>query len=265
MQEIIRFLSQGWVGTIVGAGGAALALFLYRRSRIPGIIAFQSHNLSMIGGSDAVFPSDITVLYRKTPVPRLTSSTLWFWNAGKKTVKGADIVSLDPLCFIFGGEVLNVRIKKMTRKAVQITADASGDLGNKVRWCFEFLDPGDGGIMEVLHTGSAKAPKCVGTIIGLPNGPQNWGRSWSSSPSSRRERRLSRLMFTVTLIVGIGISLTEIIGEQYINEVLPFLAELPELTLPTWPLIPAGLLLSLFSAIIVWILGRRPPSSLDVH
>ena len=265
MQEFIRFLSQGWVGTIVGTGGAALALFLYRRSRIPGIIAFQSHNLSMIGGSDAVFPADITVLYRKTPVPRLTSSTVWFWNAGKKTVKGEDIVSLDPLCFRFGGEVLNVRIKKMTRKSVQIKADNSGDIGNKVRCSFEFLDPGDGGIMEVLHTGSSEAPECVGTIIGLPNGPQNWGRSWSSSPSSRRERRFSRLMFTVLLIVGIGISLAEIIGEQYINEVFPFLAEPPKLTLPSWLLIPSGLSISFFSAFIVWILGRRPPSSLDVN
>ncbi len=106
MQEFLRFLSQGWVGTIVGAGGAALALFLYWRSQIPGMIAFQSHDVSMIGGGDAVFPVEVEVRYRGTSVPKLTSSTIWIWNAGKKTVRGSDVVAHDPFQFRFDGEVL---------------------------------------------------------------------------------------------------------------------------------------------------------------
>ena len=141
MQEFIRFLSQGWVGTIVGAGGAALALFLYWRSQIPGMIVFQSHDVSMVGGGDAVFPAEVEVRYRGTPVPGLTSSTIGIWNAGKKTVRGSDIVAHDPLQLRFSGEVLNVKIIKVSREAVQITADTSGEVRRTVYYSFEFLGP----------------------------------------------------------------------------------------------------------------------------
>ncbi len=271
MQELIRFLNQGWVGTIVGTAGVALALLLYWRSRISGIIAFQSHDMSMIGGDDAVFPAEVEVRYRGTPVPGLTSSTVWIWNAGKKTVRGADIVAHDPLRLRFGGDVLNVRIRKVSREVVRITADTSGEIGKTVCCGFEFLDPGDGGVLEVLHTGSAEAPECTGTIIGLPNGLQHWGRAWGFSASSRRERRISRIIVTMMLIFGLGMSVLGILGKQYIEEALPFLAEPPELQPPFWLrvtgrglLVLFGLLSSLFSAFGVWSLRRRSPSSLDV-
>ena len=263
-------MSQGWVGTIVGTAGLVLALLLYWRSRISGIIAFQSRDVPMIGGSNAVFPAEVEVRYRGTPVPKLISSTIWIWNAGKKTVRGADVVAHDPLRFRFGGEVLEVRIKKVSREAVRIKADTSGETGKTVRCDFEFLDPGDGGVLEVLHTGSAEAPECAGTIIGLPKGPQYWGRAWGASVSSRWERRVNQLMFSVMLIAGLGISVQGILGDQYINEVLPFLTEPPELEWPSWLLVlgriflvPFGLLVSLSSAVRLWTLRRRSPSSLD--
>ena len=264
MQEFIRFLSQGWVGTIVGAGGAALALFLYWRSQIPGMIAFQSHDVSMIGGGDAVFPVEVEVRYRGTPVPKLTSSTIWIWNAGKKTVRGSDVVAHDPFQFRFDGEVLNVKIKKVSREAVQITAAASGEAGRTVCCSFEFLDPGDGGVLEVLHTGSDKAPECTGTIIGLPKGPQHWGLAWDFSVSSKRRRRSLWFFYTTIVILGLIVSLRGILGDQYINEVLPFIP------VPSGPqpssefLVLLGLLVSSCSGLLMWNLRRLPPSSLDV-
>ena len=186
---MLEFLNQGWVGTIVGTGGVALALILYWRSRISGIIAFQSRDVSMIGGDKAVFPAEVEVRYRGTLVPGLTSSTVWIWNAGKKTVRGVDIVAHDPLQLSFSGEVLNVKIRKVTRESVRITADAPQGAEATVRCGFEFLDPGDGGVLEVLHTGSDEAPECSGTVISLPKGPQYWGHAWGRLHSFHMERR----------------------------------------------------------------------------
>ena len=214
MQEFIRFLNQGWVGTLIGTGGAALALFLYWRSRISGAIAFQSRDVAMIDGGNAAFPAEVEIQYLGTPVPRLTSSTVWVWNAGKKTVRGEDIVAEDPLRLNFDGEVLNVQIRKVSRKAVQITADPSRETGKTVHCGFKFLDPGDGGVLEVLHTGSAEAPECTGTIIGLPRGPQYWDRVWGSSSSSKWERRVNRFMFTVMGFLGLVTSVGGLPGEQ---------------------------------------------------
>ncbi len=269
MQEFIDFINQGWIGTTVGVAGLALALLLYWRSRIPGIIAFQSRDVPMIGDGKAVFPAEVEVRYRGTPVPRLISSTVWIWNAGKKTVRRADIVEHDPLQFHFPGEVLNVQIKKVTREVVRITADTSGEKEETVRCGFEFLDPSDGGVLEVLHTGSDEVPKCTGTIIGFPKGLQYWGRAWASSSSSRRERRANRAFAAATLVFGLVLSAVGILGEQrveeYIQEAVPFLNEPPQLQLPSWALVLMGLLLSSVSAVFVWALGHRPPSSLDVE
>ena len=263
MQELIRFLNQGWIGTLVGTTGVAVALFLYWRSRISGIIAWQSRDVSMIGSSDAVFPSEVEVQYRETPVSRIISSTVWIWNAGKKTVRGVDIVAHDPLRLSFDGEILDIRIKKVSREVLRITAAISEEVKSAVCFGFEFLDPGDGGVLEVLHTGSNKVPKCTGTIMGLPNGIQHWG----ASASSERERRINRLMWAMIFIMGLGMTITGIIGEQtieqYVEEALPFFAEPPEL--PSWLsrgfLLLFGPLISLFSVVAVWILGHRAPLS----
>ena len=255
--------------------GIALALFLYWRSRIPGIIAFQSRNVSMIGSGNAVFPSEVEIQYRGTPIPELTSSTVWIWNAGKKTVEGEDIVEHDPLQLRFCGEVLNVKIIKVTREVLRIKADKSEETseeGNRTVCCgFGFLDPGDGVVVEVLHTGSAAAPKCIGTIKKLPEGIQNWGRAWGASASSRRERRVNLVMLPVMLILGLVWCAQGILGEQYLSETFPFFDGSPELLLPPWVEILVrvfsvlvGLSILLFSAFNVWNLRRRSPSSLDV-
>lgn len=255
MQEITSFLNQGWVGILVGG---ALGLFLYWRSRIPGIISFQSRNMLLIGVRHAVLPVDIKILYRETAIPRLTASTVWFWNSGNKTVRRTDIVASDPLRFSFDGEVLNVRIRTVSRESVQIKADISEEGEDSVRFGFEFLDPGDGGVLDVLHGGSAEAPECNGTIIGLPKA-QDWG-----SASSKWERRRDWVLLTFVFISGLVLSIRGILGREYLHEILPFVAEPPEPHTPYRILAPIGLFMLLFSARRMWALRRRPPSLLDV-
>ena len=259
---MLEFLNQGWVGTIVGTGGVALALILYWRSRISGIIAFQSRDVSMIGGDKAVFPAEVEVRYRGTLVPGLTSSTVWIWNAGKKTVRGVDIVAHDPLQLSFSGEVLNVKIRKVTRESVRITADAPQGAEATVRCGFEFLDPGDGGVLEVLHTGSDEAPECSGTVISLPKGPQYWGHAWGAYTLSTWKGAVRLSLLAVAIGLGIGMSVMGVLGRQVI-EALPFLEGLLP-TDPGWSLVPIGLFYASFPAYIFWIRRRRLPSSLVV-
>ena len=161
------------------------------------------------------FPSEITVQYRENPIPRLTSSTVWMWNSGKKTVRGADIVAHDPLQLHFGGEILDVRIKKVSRGVLRIAADTPEEIGGIVRCGFEFLDPGDGGVLEVLHTGPAKEPKYTGTIVGLPKGLLDCGSAWGSSAASRRERGIFAFVaLPMLLIWGLIVVVDGVLGTQ---------------------------------------------------
>ena len=254
MQEIFHVLNQGWVSAIVGVAGVALALIsllLYRRSRIPGIIAFQSDDMSMIGDRTSFFPAGAEVRYRGTPVPRITSSTVWIWNAGKKTVRGSDIVKRDPLQLRFGGEVLNVRTRTVSREVVKFAIhtpkDTSEEATKTVCLDFDFLDPDDGASLEVLHTGPDETPKLTGTIVGLPRGPQHWGSSTPHNP----ERWIEWFLALLLLVMGVA----------FLME--PHLAEDPEVYVP----LRIRALFSLFTwslaLLLVRRLRRRAPSSLD--
>lgn len=88
-------------------------------------------------------------------------------------MRGTDIVPGDPLGFQFSGNVLNVSVSKATRDVIGVSACIS-QKRNTVHWTFEFLDPGDGAILKVLHDGNIEPLKCVGTLIGLTNGMDHW-------------------------------------------------------------------------------------------
>ncbi|MDE0294821.1 MAG: hypothetical protein OXI93_11600, partial [Bryobacterales bacterium] len=122
------------------------------------------------------------------------------------------IVAYDPLRLHFAGEILNVRIRKVTREVLRFTADTSEEASGTVCWGFEFLDPGDGGVLEVLHSGPVEAPKCTGTIMGLPKGLQYRPREGTS----RWYRRLLLVKWlplgVVMLIVGLSATLHGILG-----------------------------------------------------
>ena len=226
-----------------------VGLYLYWRSQISSIIAFQSDDMSMIGHSTAIFPIGTEVRYRGTPVPRITSSTVWIWNEGKKTVRGADVV--EPLQLRFGGEVLNVRIRTVSREAVKFAVATPTDTSEEARrivyFGFEFLDPGDGGVLEVLHTGSAEAPEFTGTIIGLPRGPKHWGSPTPDDPARWLE------WFMAFLLLGLGLA--------FLME--PHLAEDPEVYIPFRIRAPLGLLIWSLALLLIRRLRRRAPSSLD--
>ena len=164
-------LSPNWVGILVGLAGLIVGIFgiaMTVRSKKRSHMTTISEDISLRGG-DAEYPDGIEVRYRGVPVPKVTASIVWIWNSGNTTVRETDIVLDDPLGFQFLGNVLNISVRKVTRDVIGISAFISPK-PDTVHLTFEFLDPGDRAILEVLHDGDAESPKCLGTIIGLPNG-----------------------------------------------------------------------------------------------
>ena len=80
LTDLIEFLNQGWVGASIGTLSLAAALFIWWRSRIGPIIAYQSRQLSLVGQDSSVFPPEVVVHYKGNVVPRITSSTVVIWN-----------------------------------------------------------------------------------------------------------------------------------------------------------------------------------------
>lgn len=174
MSKILDTLGASWIGTLVGIAGILIGLILYRRSRLGGYIAFQTRGSRLIGSSGSQLEGDVTVQFRGETVPRITLSEIAFWNAGYATLRGADIAERDPIRATLGpsSKILRLDIVAVTRDVCGISVT---DQGHELQFSFDFLDPGDGARLEVLHTDTCRHLDLEGTIRGAPKSVRDWG------------------------------------------------------------------------------------------
>lgn len=166
--------SSNWVDILVRIVGLILgtiSIVVAWRSRRRSKVSTVSQEIVLIGGA-ARYPDRIEVRYRGEPVPRVTASTVWIWNSGNTTVRGSDIVQSDPPGFQFPGKILSLSVRKVTRDVIGIRPISSPE-PDTAHVMFEFLDPGDGAVLEILHDGESESPKYFGTVIGLPKDPDS--------------------------------------------------------------------------------------------
>ncbi len=182
MEFFKALLNPGWVSSLIGLGGLIAAIILYRASRIGARPTYQSRGIKLIG-KEAELPQDVDILFQGTPVPRLTMTHVVFWNSGKVLCRGNDVVTEDPIRCEFGADavVLRVRVLKSTRPAIKFQARTTQSALNQVQFLFDYLDPGDGAMVEILHTGEKRHPTLSGTIRGVPRGMLNMGQLRASS------------------------------------------------------------------------------------
>jgi len=206
--ELIEFLSQGWVGSLIGIVGLLIGIIsiviAYRVSRIGPRPVFQYRSINLIEKEKQALPSDVEIFFRGKKVSRLTKTYIIFWNSGKSTLYGKDIVDDDPLRFSFGkdAEVLRARIPKITKKMNKFEARINPMSPNEVIINFDYLDPNDGAVIEILHTSIQRTPECKGTIRGVPKGILNWGRlPYDVLPYGRYPPLTRRITFLMVFII----------------------------------------------------------------
>lgn len=173
---LLHIFNQGWVGTVIGLIGIGVAFELYRRSRVRPRLFYQERFTRVVGSPEAAFPSEVEIRFAGSPVPRVSKSTIVFWNGGSSTARGSDIVEADPIRLRFqdGCQVLQAQIAVASRpvNGVMVTRHDH----DAVEISFDFLDPGDGCVVEILHTDSKRTSRVSGTVRGIPRGVEWRGR-----------------------------------------------------------------------------------------
>jgi hypothetical protein len=166
IQSILYVLNQGWVGILVGA---VISLFTYLKTRTFARLSCRWRGIRLIGGDNPALPAE---------VPRLASSTIVIWNTGTTTLRGRDIGPMDPLCLKLseGEEFLEAEVIKRTRDVTKFQVWIDPGEIHQADISFDFLAPGDGGTIKVLHTGAKAVPQVSGTIRRLPKGVKDWGK-----------------------------------------------------------------------------------------
>ena len=136
------------------------------------------------------------------------------WNAGNTTIEGKQIVEVDPLRIQMSPEsnVLDVSILRVTREINAFVA-GRGETANEVICSFDWLDPNDGALLKILHTGE-REPRIRGTIRGMPRGFIYAG--WLDLPQPKEKifdritNRLPLLVMVAFLLLSLRMVIREI-------------------------------------------------------
>lgn len=261
IEEILGVLAPGWVGSLIGLGGIVAAAIIYVLTRQRSILAYRTLGDRLLGHTEAKLPDEVTVQYRGRSIPRLTRSLIVLWNAGEKTIEGKDIVGADPLRVEVSAdaEILAASVLKCSRDVTGIRVNTLGDQSNAATITFDFIDRGDGAVLEVLHSSERRHLSLLGTIRGIPNGPKDLGRMISRHivVGSFPSKMPLRLLCAITTIAGIAIGLFGLLFPVS-ETTVPGLPELRVL------LVLAGFLYVGFGLFLFWVLRRRYPRALQI-
>ena len=262
LDKLLDALAPGWVGSVIGLLGIVAAAVTYFLGRQRSILAYRTKGLRLLGNTESGLPSDVTVQYRGMNIPRLTKSLIVIWNFGEKTINGSDVVETDPLRVEMGDDsaLLSILITKTSRDVIGVTLIPSLKSPGRAEFSFKYLDPNDGFVIEVLHTGESRHAKVYGTVKGIPQGIKNLGALLSQSRAStnRIVPRSRRTLGTITVLVGSSFVLAGIFF-PFTNSNLSSLKS----TVVPYAMVVVGLLYAGLGCTLLWIMRRRYPRALQ--
>jgi hypothetical protein len=196
----------GWAGVVISLLVGAVIGYVYMRlsrERVQLLYRFVDTEL-VETKSDPTDP--IQILFEDRPVPRVNKTVLYVWNAGRKTGEGSNVLARDPLRIAIPGDghVLRARVLEVTRDVNNVTVQVPSD--NQATIAFDFLDPGDGAAIEVIHTGAADERRLEGTLKGIPEGPKE---DTSSHFEPRRISWGGVAVVVLSIVLGTALAVTE--------------------------------------------------------
>jgi hypothetical protein len=209
-------------------------------------------------------------------VPRITATRVVVWNAGSTTLTGSDVVAGDPLRLELDGDgsVLQASIVCATRKVNDLRTEVDERGSSTILLPFDFLDPGDGAHLRVLHSGGRNALTLTGTIRGMRSGPVYYGRTEVVPVSSRSlpwPIRIGRSTITMYTMLAIGVGMVAVsLLSLLLYDAAPMwyrrFSEVPSSwsapSSPVWFFVVIGVVYAALPVSVLWLRRRRYPASL---
>ncbi|MCY8484294.1 hypothetical protein MOC97_02105 [Bacillus atrophaeus] len=205
MEKFMDFFSQGWVGSLIGIIGIIIGIFIsfyfYSKGKIKRDFAYLL-NTRRVVGKDNFAAEDVEITVKGKSVNTLDNTIIKIRNNGNQTINGQDISAKDPIRFEVssGEEIISATILNQTKFTNDISIKHSANEFNVLYIEFDYLDPGDGAAIEVLHTDNKGPLDIKGTIKGVKS-----FKYYSGDVIKKRSHMLmwSTMVVQAMLIIGL--------------------------------------------------------------
>lgn len=157
----------GILGTILTVVGFPVTYYWGRRGRRRPDFRYSIDFDVLLSKNDNFGNLDLGLTYGDQVVDSLSRTRIAIWNNSGDTIKGEDIVSSDPFRLVISeGSILQAHVTYQSRPQCNISVIQINDNPTEVGVTFDFLDAGDGAVLELKHQGEAPA-LVSGTIRGV--------------------------------------------------------------------------------------------------
>ncbi|SFB64134.1 hypothetical protein SAMN03159496_06399 [Rhizobium sp. NFR07] len=152
---------------LIGFVGTALALWSLLKSRVARRFLYTRSDTTIIGATDEIYNERLEIRFEGHVIPRLTKTTMTFWNDAGKTLDHNDIAPADKLRLTLPIEtqIISASLTDMSAPANNARIEISDDRNIFIN--FDYLDARQGFKLSCLHTGKRRAARVEGTIKGL--------------------------------------------------------------------------------------------------
>jgi len=150
----------------LGLTGIVLAIFFYFKSRSIRRIVYLKRSFSLLGKSTTSL-DNFSASYQGKELSSLRASKIMLWNCGNTTISKTDIANSEKLSINLPNEnrILESRVLSASNKSNEVTLNLDNENSSTIIE-FEYLDPGQGLVVSILHTGYERQIDVKGIIKG---------------------------------------------------------------------------------------------------
>jgi hypothetical protein len=184
----------GWgeiVSLVLTVVGLPLTFWVGRRTRQRPDFNYATDSQVLLKPTDDLMKHKLSVSHDGRPVSSLSRTRVALWNRRGDTIEGSSVLSSDPVrVSVAEGETIfraSVLSSSRPQNGISIEIGEHGSATAVIR--FDFLDSGDGAVVEVLHSGAPEVT-ITGTVKGTDLAEQ-LGLQWPEEAAPPRDPSVS--------------------------------------------------------------------------
>jgi len=154
------------VGLVVSVGGIPLTFLLARRARQRPQLRYRVDFRVILRLDDELFRRGFLMTLGGRKIDSISRTRIALWNHHGDTIEKQDNLESDPLRIqLDAGEALQAHLLCTSRYQTGLSVARDEADPASVKLTFDFLDAGDGGVVEIIQHGTKK-PVIRGTLKG---------------------------------------------------------------------------------------------------